>query len=158
MHACRMLPALLVLVLLGTACGAPAEFSADDATAIRAVNEEMNRLALAGDWQAMSRHLTEDLVYMPPSLPVVEGRDPFLQWAASVPIELHEMAVEIADIDGRSDLAFLRGSYSQTYTIAGSPEPISDTGKFVWILRKGVDGAWRVSTWIWNPDAPFSGE
>ncbi len=34
------------------------------------------------------------------------------------------------------------------------PEPITDVGKFLAILRKQPDGSWLVSHAIYNADAP----
>ena len=45
-------------------------------------------------------------------------------------------------------------SYSATVTREGMAEPMTDTGKYLVLLRKQADGSWLMTTVIWNSDAP----
>jgi len=126
--------------------------SEEDVAAIRALHEEQIEAGLTGDWDAVGAFFAEDLVYMPPNFPLVHGRAAWVEGAKAMGFDIIEMTTEILDIDGRGDLAYLRGAYSETFTVQGMPGPISDTGKFLWILRKQPDGAWLITTWIWNAD------
>ncbi len=71
------------------------------------------------------------------------------------PIEYEGTVVEI---DGRGDLAFVRGNYSETYTVEGAPEPIHHAGKYVKIWRRQPDGSWLIAVEIWNSDLPLAEE
>jgi ketosteroid isomerase-like protein len=158
MQARETLLAVLTLAIASAACQPPAQdavLSGDDVAAIGVLQESLNEAALAGDWAAAAEFLAEDLVYMPPGMQALEGRSAWLEWAGSLGVTIAEMTVEVIEIDGRVDLAYLRGSYSQTFTIEGVPEPISDTGKYLFILKKQTDGSWRVAIWIWNPNESF---
>ena len=62
----------------------------------------------------------------------------------------------IVQIDGRGDLAFVRGTHSETYIVEGTPEPIHEIGKYVEIWRKQPDGQWLIAVNIWNSDLPLS--
>ncbi len=146
----------LTLMFAAAACQPAAEtvgpLSDEDVAAIGALHEEQIEAGLAGDWDAVGAFFAEDLVYMPPNFPVVHGRAAWVDWAKAMGFDIIEMTTEILDIDGRGDLAYLQGAYSQTFTVEGMPGPISDTGKFLWILRKQPDGAWLITIWIWNAD------
>jgi ketosteroid isomerase-like protein len=61
---------------------------------------------------------------------------------------------KVLDIDGRGDLAYARGSYSAILEVPGLPEPVTDEGKFLVIIRKQEDGEWLASISIYNSDAP----
>jgi ketosteroid isomerase-like protein len=148
--------AAFALFFATAACQPAAEtvgpLSDEDVAAIRALHQEQVEAGLAGDWDAVGAFFAEDFVYMPPNMPVVHGRATWVEAAKAMGFDIIEMTTEILDIDGRGDLAYLRGAYSETFTVEGMPGPISDTGKFVWILRKQPDGAWLITTWIWNAD------
>ncbi len=60
-----------------------------------------------------------------------------------------------AETDGVGDLAYDRGSYSVTVSIEGMPEPLTDAGKYVVLLRKQTDKSWLIMASIWNSDMPL---
>jgi len=144
---------LLALALVCTACQPPpqepAALSADDVAAINGVIDAVIEADLAGDWAAVAENFVEDLVYMPPNLPAVEGRAAWLEWVQSLDFKIIELAVDVHEIDGRGDLAFVRGKYAETLA-EGDAEPMELDGKWIWILRKQADGSWKVAVGISN--------
>ena len=66
-----------------------------------------------------------------------------------------QFEVTIVQIDGRGDLAFVRSTYSETYIVEGTPQPIHDTGRIVDIWRKQPDGKWLIAVHISNSDLPL---
>ena len=55
---------------------------------------------------------------------------------------------------GYSDLAYLRGTYTMTFTIPGAA-PIDEQGKFLQIYRRQPDGSWEMAREIYNSDLPL---
>jgi uncharacterized protein (TIGR02246 family) len=149
--------ALLFMAPLA-ACQAPAPeagpLSEEDVAAIEASADIFVEAALAGDWEALAALYAEDVVLMPPNGPVVEGRVAIQDFLESFPF-ITQFAVTIVQIDGRGDLAFVRGTNSMTLIVEGTSEPIHITGKYVEIWRKQPDGKWLIAVDIWNSDLPL---
>ena len=61
--------------------------------------------------------------------------------------------LEVADLDGRADVAYMRGTFAMTLEPEGAPA-VSMAGKYVEILKKQADGTWRFAVDIFNSDAP----
>jgi ketosteroid isomerase-like protein len=59
------------------------------------------------------------------------------------------------EVMGYADLAYLRGSYSMTFSLPGVPAPIDEQGKFLQIYRKQGDGSWKITREIYNSDLPL---
>jgi uncharacterized protein (TIGR02246 family) len=153
-----VLLAALALALASTACQPPAQeaagLSEEDVATIAASPDAFAEAMLAGDWAAVAALYTEDAVFMHPNRPAVEGRAAIQARMEQLrPFEQFEAT--IVEIDGRGDLAFVRATYSETYTVEGTPEPIHDTGKYVEIWRKQPDGSWLIAVEIWNSDLPL---
>ena len=147
-----MLLALMVFGFSITACDQP--LSDEDVEAIRkSAEEDWVELALAGRWaEAAAMHI-EDAVRMPPNEPLVEGRTAIEASLRRYTITALTQTAE--QIEGRNGLAYARGTYSGTLTLAGMPEPITDTGKWLGVFQKQADGVWLVSTFSWNSDQPL---
>jgi ketosteroid isomerase-like protein len=66
-------------------------------------------------------------------------------------------ATDLAGVEavGSGDLAYLRGTYSMTFSIPGVPTPIEEQGKFRQIYRKQSDGSWKMTREIYNSDLPL---
>jgi uncharacterized protein (TIGR02246 family) len=125
--------------------------SAKDTAAIRAVSEQFSRLLLAQDFDALVRLYTDDAVFMPPHQPAVNGRAALRSWMAAFP-KVTQFALEIDEIDGREDLAYVRGRYSMTLHPDGAPGPIEDAGKSIEIRKRQPDGSWLMKADIFNSD------
>jgi len=97
---------------------------------------------------------TDNAAFMPPNAPMIQGKEALREFSKMwPPVTAFNLIVE--DIDGRDDLAYIRGAYSQTIAIEGVPEPIQDKGKFLEIMRKQQDGAWLISVDMLNSDMPL---
>ncbi len=151
-----------LLAIATAACQPPAQEAAplseaEIATIKDLAENQVVEVLMAEDWAAFAAGFTEDAVRMPPNEPLHVGREAIESWAATNwgPITTTEFSQTVLDVDGRGDLAYARGSYSATVEVPGVPEPISDVGKFLAILRKQPDGSWLVSHAIFNADAPL---
>jgi len=156
MFAGRPLSAVLAIVLVAAACQTPAQqagaLSDEDVAAIRAATDEFVEAVLAGDWAAAAEIYAEDVVLMMPDAPVMQGRETWREWAMSFNATVTDYSIEIDEIDGRADLAFARGRFSETLVFEGAAEPVSGAGKFLQIWRRGSDGTWLVTLEAWNSD------
>ena len=124
---------------------------AEDVAAIRATDERFAELIIRRDFDALVELYTENAVFMPPHQPAVRGRAALRAWMSAFP-NVSRFAFDVDEIDGRADLAYVRGRYSMTLQPDGAPEPISDVGKFIEIRRKQADGSWLLAADIFNSD------
>jgi uncharacterized protein (TIGR02246 family) len=122
-----------------------------DQAAIRAVSDRWAQLLLAQDFDSLVRLYTEDAVFMPPHQPAMHGRTAIRSWMASFP-RISRFSLTVDQIDGRADVAYVRGAYSMTLHPEGASGSIDDVGKYVEIRRRQPDGSWLLATDIFNSD------
>ena len=154
-----------VMVLLSlaavAACGpsepmAPPEplpLSAEDRTGIEAATEAFLTAFRANDWGALATMYTEDAVLLPPNAPAVVGRDNIQEFFESGE-SFGSIEIETAEIEGYSDLAYVRGTYRVT-TAPEEGESLSDSGKFLEIRRKQADGSWLYARDMFSSSVPM---
>ena len=143
--------AAAITASLGCQTQASANLTADDEAAVRqAFDMEMNaaNAADAAGWAAL---YTEDAIVLRPHATAVQGREAIQQWLVTLP-PISNAKGQGVEVMGYGDLAFLRGTYSMTFTIPGVPAPIDEQGKFLQIYRKQGDGAWKLAREIYNSD------
>ncbi len=148
---------LIALALMVTACQAPApevvQLSEEDVASIKQVSRTLVKTYQAGDWDAWIEVFTEDAVRMPRNRTILEGREA-IRASSEASQPFTSFTVTPLEIDGLGDLAFARGTF--TYTRAPeNADPITESGKFIQILRKQSDGSWRIFRDIWNSDLPL---
>ena|SRR2546428_8893178 len=125
--------------------------SAADQAAIRTVSDRFSQLLVAQEFDSLVRLYTENAVFMPPHQPAVHGRTALRSWMASFP-RVSRMSLTINEIDGRADLAYVRGSYAMTLHPENAPGPIDDLGKYIEIRKRQADGSWLLAADIFNSD------
>jgi ketosteroid isomerase-like protein len=124
---------------------------AREIAAIRQVSCEWLRCVLARDYERVAKWHTEDAVLMPPNHPAVHGRDAIRQWSRQYPRAMEfEFSIEL--IEGRADIAYVRGTYRMKFQPEGAPDPIEDAGKYVEIRKRQPDGSWLLAVVIFNAD------
>jgi len=149
--------AFLCLAVWSCKPTAPAGLSEMDKTAIRKVVDQVMVIANAPtkDWAAYTRaYYAEDAVALDPNMPAIEGRAAIESLFLKFP-SMTDFKVELVEIEGRGDLAYVRGKYSMMFTPPGASEPLKDTGKYIEIWRKQADGSWKVIRDIYNSDLPL---
>ncbi len=112
--------------------------SDEDVAAIRTAYDAILQATLAGNMEATLEFYTEDAILIMGGI-VIEGREAYketLKALSKASLTFTALNMTIAEIDGRYDLAFVRGTSSTTMEREGVPEPIQRTGKFIEILRK----------------------
>ncbi len=124
---------------------------AEDVGRIRAMPQRHIGYTLRGEWDRMNQDYAPDVRILMPGQPEVVGLDALRKWqAAYPPVTAYDMRID--EVDGRSDLAYARLSYHVRFN-AGAGEA-TDSGRGLWILRKGTDGRWRVALDITQSDPP----
>lgn len=124
-----------------------------DVAGIRAMTEAWLEAHANRDWDALAEQYTLDAVLMPPFAKIIEGRETIRDWFAE-----HEnytnVEVEIVEIGGYEDLAYVRGTTVITIARPGE-DAIMFRGKYLDIRRRGADGIWRLSVDMFSPDVPI---
>jgi ketosteroid isomerase-like protein len=147
MKRCLSHAAAAFAVAAAVACQpGPAGLSEQDKTAIRTFFVDAGRLASTGpktDWAAFVRHYyTEDATVMVPNARPVKGRAA-IQAILEAVTPMSDVTFDPIEVDGRGDLAFVRGDYAMTMNASGA-SAAGRKGKYVDILKKQADGSWKV--------------
>jgi len=90
---------------------------------------------------------------MPPNEPAIQGRAAIRRWLEQFP-PIQSFSFRLTDLQGRGDMAFMRGAYAFTVAPPGATSTVSDSGKILIVLRKQVDGSWPRVADAWNSDLP----
>ncbi len=138
--------ATAIFLLLSGCQRGSAAFSAQDATAVRAVADSAVRYQLAGDWDAWAALFSEAGVLQPPNAPAVKGRPALLAWARSLP-RVETAAFTDVQVWGEGNLSY--GTSGYTFRLKGAPP---DTGKQLWVSRRAPSGKWEVVAVSYNSD------
>ncbi|MGE5803721.1 MAG: YybH family protein [Gemmatimonadota bacterium] len=142
------------LILVLAACRvAPPALTDGDKTAIRAALDTFVANVRARRDSANALLYTENGSVMPPNTGIVEGRAAIRAWTAAFP-PTSDFALTPIEIDGRGDLAYVRGTYSFKIVGPDGHQVGEDHGKFVEIRRKQPDGEWLIAVDIFNSDVP----
>jgi len=136
-----------MLGLVAFACGSsgPQAFLDTDKTTIRASLDSFTVYVVQHRDSTAAAMYAENATFMPPNQGMVQGRAAILAWMKTVPPMSHFTASAI-DINGRGDLAYVRGTYQVVYlagaTDHGSSSPTSSTRTFPrrpqWPRRLGI--------------------
>ena len=142
------------MILVLAACRvAPPALSEGDKTAIRAATDTFVANARARRDSANAQLYTENGSFMVPNMGIAEGRAAIRAHLAAFPL-MSDFTLTPIEIDGRGDLAYVRGTYS--FKIVGSDghQVGEDHGKYLEVRRKQPDGNWLIVADIFNSDLP----
>src|SRR3954463_7612997 len=116
-----------------------APLSAGDVAAIESLTKDFPNRLVRREFDALVALYTEDAVFMPPHHPAVHGRAAVKTWMAALP-ELTDFALTVDRVDGRADLAYVRGTYTMSLRPEGTRAPVTDIGKYIEIRRRQPNG------------------
>ena len=125
-----------------------------DIEAIRGITATQGKYHLAGDWDAWLATCTEDVVFMPPDNPKIEGRSAVRSWLDEFPAT-KDLTWTVEAVDGSGDIGMSRGYGPMILEIEG--KPVSFSVKWLAVLKKQSDGSWKMKELAWNFDQPVSG-
>jgi len=84
------------------------------------------------------------------------GRQKFLEGFAALPdlqVEFGSDRIIVAD---SGELASSRGHYTVSYTDAATKKPVTESGTYLTVYRKGADGSWKAVEDMTVPGAPVT--
>ncbi len=132
----------------------PAETEAD-VDAINSLRDKFIALDNASDAAGLASLFTNDAVLMPPNQAAVTGNQAIESWFQTTFDQFTtEFTVASEELEVVGDWAFDWGAYMTALTPRAGGEPTEDRGKYIVILRKQVDGSWRIVKNIWNSNNP----
>ncbi|MEZ4705850.1 MAG: nuclear transport factor 2 family protein [Caldilineaceae bacterium] len=162
----RSLITLLVLVamLVTVACqpitaqSQPAAPPSDEdvVAAVNAIWDEYEASVIAGDVDRWIAQWTEDGVQMPPGEPFVEGKEKiYARVGANMAAgPTTDFVITPLETTSAGDWAYSRGVYTVTFPLGDSGEEGMIDGKFMTILKRQPDGAWKIHRDIYNSNVP----
>lgn len=125
---------------------------------LRATTEQWASAAMTGDLDALLALYTVDAVVMPPNEPAVQGRDAIREWFESESGPwVESIQLDILEVDGHEELAFVRGRYVMTAAPAAGAPAVTDTGKYLEVRHRMVDGSWLITVDMFSSDRPATG-
>ena len=129
-----------------------------DVEAINSLRDEFIALDNASDAAGLASLYANDAVLMPPNEAAVTGKQAIESWFQNTFDQFTtEFTVASEELEVVGDWAFDWGAYMTALTPRAGGEPTEDRGKYIVILRKQVDGSWRIVRDIWNSDNPPPG-
>ena len=124
-----------------------------DVEAINSLRDEFIALDNASDAAGLASLYTNDAVLMPPNEAAVTGNQAIESWFQTTFDQFTtEFTVASQELEVVGDLAFDWGAYMTALTPKAGGEPTEDRGKYIMILRKQVDGSWKIARDIWSSD------
>ena len=125
--------------------------------AIRNWVKESYAAADSGDVEDYIRFWAEDVIWMPPNAPIIQGTSAtreLLQPYFEQIITHREIFVE--EIKVTDDFAFTRINSKEKYTPrTGESESIEANFKAIILLQRMADGTWLGTHYIWNSNDPL---
>ena len=156
---------LLTLFVIGISCAAcvacqpgATGLSSQHQAAIRKACDDAVKMVnpQKTDWAAYVKlYYTEDATALASNMPPVQGLAAMQAMFETFP-PITEFKPEIVELDGRGDLAYVRGNYTMTLAPPGAPA-VTDKGKYVEVWKKDADGIWKVNYDSWSSDLPVPG-
>jgi ketosteroid isomerase-like protein len=153
--------AVLVSVLLSASCAPPAVDLAALREAIDSHNAASAAAMIAGKpLDGVLAYYAEDAIEMPPSEPLVRGKEAIHQRNATLMqsgIRVKSMRFTPTNVQAANDVAYEVGTIECTGSLGDGLPDVDYTGKYIVLWKRQPDGAWRITADIWNADAPMPG-
>ena len=143
----------LVALVVSIALPAGAQY-ATSRNAIRKIEDRYVRAALANNWSALVELFADDAVLLPADSPAVTGSVAIGKWFASSGVRATEFVTKSESIEVERTLATNRGTYTLTFVTKDSSTPVTQHGHYLWVLRKGDDGVWRITVDMFHSSEP----
>ncbi len=130
--------------------------SQKDVEAIRELQRRTEEAENSGDVEYFNSGVcTDDVVVMPPNMPVVVGPVASVEFMREFlrhfDLKIHYVSEE-TQVHG--DFAFDRGSYSHTLTPRAGGAPLPESGKYLWLYARANDEDWKLARVMWSPNDP----
>jgi uncharacterized protein (TIGR02246 family) len=146
----------LLAFMWGCAPQAAPDTREADERAIREIEIEWSKAAVAKDVERYMSFYADDASVFRPGNPTVTGKDATrkgLDAFFAVPGASFSLQTAKVVASRSGDLAYTYGTYAATMNDAKG-KPVNDKGKYVVVYRKQPDGKWKVVADIYNSDVP----
>lgn len=155
-----ILSPLSALLLVGLAgCGSPSEAGpGSDEPGVRGLVRQFEAAWNAADPTALSELYTTEGTNMPPGKEPVSGRG---QIEASYRSDFQRahplLELDVDQLHAAGDWGTASGSLTAQMMWEGGRQGPSAQGKWIVVARRGGDGTWRISRFLWNWNRPAGG-
>ena len=126
-----------------------------DIEAINIIVDEWAAAVSAGDADRLIQLFTDDVITLPPDLPMMTGKAAFKKWAVDdwfTPFELtEELVLDELDIAGTWALGL--GHFTLEAVPKDGTDKITFTGKYLAKFARDVNGSWKWSRVSFNWDS-----
>ena len=147
---------IILFAILFSASLINAQDNADLQKQVQKLNNEMAKLMLSGDEDAMWGYYSEEVISMPSYQPMMKGIDACKESSA----QMMESGMEITafetvntDLLVSGDVVVDIGTYNITMSVPGmGDQPWNDNGKYMTIWEMQDDGSLLVVAETWNTD------
>ena len=145
----------LTFCLVLNACITAGDFpnAEEDRAALEQIRARILEAELKGDASVFEQVAAPDVVVQPPNAKPISGRDASVDLMRQF-FSQNELHIEYASVQTEvfGDLAFDRGSYSQTVTPKGGGAPVAGKGNYWWFYAREPDGNWQQTRVIWTSE------
>ena len=125
--------------------------TSQEETAVIRVQQAKANAIHDGDFEAWLELHAEDVVFVPPGERISAAKAALREWAKPVFENfLMEDTETVDEVLVSSDLAVIRYSYTNRFTLKSGGETTSDVGRGFVIFRQQRDGDWKIARHIWN--------
>jgi len=137
------------ILLVGACRKAPPQFSAQDATAVRALFDSVVADIRGGKLDSWAGRFSEDARFYPANSPMLAGRAAILAWGKTLP-PMESFSFADVDVAGDGNLAY--GSSRVFLKMKGVP---ADSSKQLVVFRRDANGRWWVQACAVSTDLPM---
>jgi ketosteroid isomerase-like protein len=118
---------------------------------IASVNRNFMGAFSRGDAGAIAALYTDDAKLLPPSFPMMTGKEAVQSfWQGAMNSGVTEAKLETLELESQGNLASEIGRFTLTVQLQGS-ETTTMTGKYL-VVWKNQDENWKLHVDIWNTD------
>ena len=148
--------AIASALALGACSQAPETNAAADIAAVDAIRNAFITAMNTGDAAAVGNLYTADGVSQHNHDKTITGRDAIVESQKEM-FSQFVVKAEIMPDETRTmgAFGFDRGRYTMTMTPKAGGEPMTDEGRYIVLLQKEADGAWKVSRDMDNSTTPM---
>ena len=119
---------------------------------IRDVTKRFAKAYNRGDIAAAVEFYTKDAKFLHPNTEIVSGKQAIREFfEAGRAFGLRRINFESVEIGYDGNLAYERGVINMDIEPEGG-QAMTDTGKYVVVMKRQADGQWKVAVDIWNSD------
>ncbi|MBS4036102.1 MAG: hypothetical protein KGZ85_16690 [Ignavibacterium sp.] len=122
---------------------------------VEKINQELEKLVLAGNYNAILPYYTDDIIICSAFHPEIKGKDAIkdiYDKNEKSRLKHHSFSGTIKDIWECENLVYERGVFGTSLSSKDSPKPSAYYGSYFTIWEKSNDGSLKIKYVIWNLD------